>query len=1109
MGKCRLVWIILAFCGFLGNANLVHAQLKIKQDKPVQELLEGLFGTGVSISELTTSCDTSQAIGAFDGSQTNLGLKSGVMLSTGEVFEAENPLEFDAEYVLASTSLEHPGNHVLDQLINGVSTYDACVVEFDVVPDCDTLSISYVFASEEYLDYVGSAFNDIFAFFIQGPGYPVETNIALVPGTNTPVSINQVNPFMHSEYYQDNYQGKEVSFNGFTVPLKATAKVEPCQKYHIMLAIADGADDILDSAVFLESEGISCNKPKLKLTLNDQSSEEAILAENCVNGTLVASLDRAHETTATYFLEIKGTADPKLDLQGLPVELVFEPGQTELVFDLKITDDSITEGHEYIDLISTSTSACTGTSEVDSLRFWILENNTTNGKEMISSCAGTDVVLGGEGPDDLNYIWYSANGIDTSSGKSLKVEIPDDAEIEQRMFIRSYEIPGIPCGGKDTFLLSIVPKPTIQLELDEICEGSTIVMNPKGEVDHINNWKWDLGNGETSNEQNPRTKYAESGEFEVKLTAEVSATCLTQLTQRLKVNKTPQSQIQFSAPCSGDSIRFWANGNYKFNWDFGDGNTGQGVEAFHQFQALGKYKIKLEVENNEGCSNQVESLIELKKSPIADFHIPKTCAGNKLEFENNSSAGDHQELHYKWDFGNGSSIQTAAVPDYVFEEGAYEVELTVTDGNGCRDVTREWVNIAPLPSAAVEIGQLCEGDVHSFTASSVEHIAELTWYLEGQMMGTDPHFSHVFAESGAYELQLEMISEDGCRESLEQEVFVAALPELEVKAESFCAGTMGMLSLESFSENLSLISWKVENEIYRDVPEISHEFSKPGIYPVWLLLENEYACVRADTIWVEVHSKPEQPLAQTHFACIDQPTNLRLEDYPIGGNVLWYKDTLANPIGAGPSLKIDKTPFSETFYVGIEDEYLCRSHYVPVVLNSHYPLHLDPLIAYEDLRLPFAQVKAYLPLQNAQSITWTLGNSEVFTGNNFQYEFHRSGIYQINLEVVDQYNCTFTWEDELEVKPERDFFIASAFSPNRDGLNDIWQIEVPAGNQVNLRIFNRWGILVFQGSGGLISWDGSDLNGRQVPEGVYVYEMSGTNILGRRKQRQGSITLLR
>ncbi|WP_089404553.1 choice-of-anchor L domain-containing protein [Geodermatophilus saharensis] len=169
------------------------------------------------------------------------------VLSTGVMAHAVGaPGDF------ASTGLGAPGDEMLSAM-SGRPTYDAAYYQVTLVPTGDTLHVRYVFASEEYPEYVGSPFNDVMGVFVDG------VNCATVPGTSTPVSVNTVNPWSHADHYVDNQNGAAgyaTSMDGLTVPLTCSVPVTPGQPVTVRIAAADSSDSILDSAVALVDGGI-------------------------------------------------------------------------------------------------------------------------------------------------------------------------------------------------------------------------------------------------------------------------------------------------------------------------------------------------------------------------------------------------------------------------------------------------------------------------------------------------------------------------------------------------------------------------------------------------------------------------------------------------------------------------------------------------------------------------------------------------------------------------------------------------------------------------------------------------------------------------------------
>ena len=214
------------------------------------QLAQMLVGAGVTISNVTFT-GANVAGGSFTGGLADgLGIESGVILSSGNIALAAGPNTDDGATGLNNT----PGDANLNTIVGADhTTFDAAVLEFDFVPATSTVSFRYVFASEEYNEFVGD-FNDVFAFYIDGQ------NVALIPGTTTPVSINTVNLTANTSLYRNNDPSDlgiptpfGTQFDGFTVVLTATATLTPNVSHHIKLVIADTDDAILDSAVFLQA----------------------------------------------------------------------------------------------------------------------------------------------------------------------------------------------------------------------------------------------------------------------------------------------------------------------------------------------------------------------------------------------------------------------------------------------------------------------------------------------------------------------------------------------------------------------------------------------------------------------------------------------------------------------------------------------------------------------------------------------------------------------------------------------------------------------------------------------------------------------------------------
>jgi gliding motility-associated-like protein len=212
-------------------------------------------------------------------------------------------------------------------------TYDAAVLEFDFIPLSDTIRFRYVFASEEYPEYNGTRFNDIFAFLLSGPGYDTPVNIARLLGSDMIVSI-------------DNANGKYLEFDGLTVILEAVAVVEPCERYHIKLAIADVADPLLDSGVFLESKSFQTNGMEVEVITQFGDNT---MVEGCTDAQVIFSFDKPAEEDVSLYYNFFGVANDQIDfIHDFPANVEIDKGEQQANYFITPLVDNVSEFPELL-----------------------------------------------------------------------------------------------------------------------------------------------------------------------------------------------------------------------------------------------------------------------------------------------------------------------------------------------------------------------------------------------------------------------------------------------------------------------------------------------------------------------------------------------------------------------------------------------------------------------------------------------------------------------------------------------------------------------------------------------------------------------------------------
>lgn len=251
-----------------------------------QTLSTLLFGSCVNVSNISYTGAPS-AVGYFldSGAEIDSAFSYGLLLTTGSVYSAVGPNNSTSEGV--NNSL--PGDADLDALVPGYTTYDASIIEFDFSSASDTIIASdIVFASEEYPEFVGSSFNDVFGFYISGPGISGTQNLALIPNTTDPISVNSVNPNLNAPFYVDNTNGVTYQYDGRTTVISLRQEIVPNQTYHFKIAIADAGDGIFDSGVLIKAGSFNGNAQTPMA--NYTSVESSNLTVNFTNTSVNANI---------------------------------------------------------------------------------------------------------------------------------------------------------------------------------------------------------------------------------------------------------------------------------------------------------------------------------------------------------------------------------------------------------------------------------------------------------------------------------------------------------------------------------------------------------------------------------------------------------------------------------------------------------------------------------------------------------------------------------------------------------------------------------------------------------------------------------------------------
>lgn len=408
--------ILIYIVGMMSGLYQAQAQMVIDNTLTPTQLVEDvLLGEGVVVSNITFAGDPQQ-IGYFDATNANFPIPEGIVMSSGDVNDVPG-----SGSVFAETQFAGNGDADLD-VISSAGTEDAVVLEFDFVPTGDSIKFDYIFGSEEYPEFVNAGFNDVFAFIISGPGFsgPFANggeNIALIPGTVTPVTIDNVNDGLNSQYYVDNNNGTDpngVVYDGYTVTLTALAEVQCGATYHLKFAISDAGDDRFDSGVFLEARSFNSNAIEVDITT---LSGDSAIVEGCTSATINFTRPDA-DSLLLVPVYVSGNAINGVDYTGLPDTITFNPGDTTVTITVDALEDGLFEPIKDTLIITVYSLNLCGDTVVSTGVIYIQEdyNLSIQTEDVSVLCPADSVMLvasAGGGNPDYTYTWSSGDVGDT------------------------------------------------------------------------------------------------------------------------------------------------------------------------------------------------------------------------------------------------------------------------------------------------------------------------------------------------------------------------------------------------------------------------------------------------------------------------------------------------------------------------------------------------------------------------------------------------------------------------------------------------------------------------------------------------------------------------
>lgn len=585
-----------------------------------------------------------------------------------------------------------------------------------------------------------------------------------------------------------------------------------------------------------------------------------------------------------------------------------------------------------------------------------------------------------------------------------------------------------------------------QMQAQYVCVGDSARFsfvdtgncNTANAFSNIASFYWDFGDGNVSYDTNAAHVYTSVDSFTVLLVATDLNGCTDTNSKQIYIQGPVDPEIGFSSACLGDSIYFQdltvpAVGSIVgWQWDFGDGSPTSALEQpAHYYSASGNYTVQMIVQNNAGCMDTTDTVIQVLSPPTPDFGFLSACDGNANTLFDQSISSGPALVDYFWDIDNDGTVDYSGNDSsmHVFSGyGTYPVELKVLDAAGCRDSIVLNVTVDPLPIVGFDVTSVCFKDSNAFNDTSsvpLGSISDLVWsFGDGDSAFNVSSPSHRYDSVGTKVVTLIATTDKGCVGTTSANVQVYKLPFASFSTDSVCLDQSAVYTSSSTANFGTLVSYLWDfgdgDSAYTSMP--THLYSAPGLYEVNHTVVSNKGCRDTTSRNIRIYPLPTTTFSWTNNVCEGDELKLTEQSFvqqvtPYGDTIVnweWIVDDQDTLYGRNPQITANTYRTLKVFLTATTN-FGCIATYenFPQV----FPLPVAQMtqdVNCEDYSSDFASAST-VPTGLVSDWQWTFGDGGSASGESVKHVYNSPGYYEVELRVTTNKGCTDTMLKQVVV----------------------------------------------------------------------------------------------
>lgn len=698
--------------------------------------------------------------------------------------------------------------------------------------------------------------------------------------------------------------------------------------------------------------------------------------------------------------------------------------------------------------------------------------------------------------------------------------------------------------SRDTVIITRYAQPAADFAFTNVCFGSAnnFINTTNNNGANIASYEWDINNDNMFDYFVPNFShtYAVPGSYTVCLVVTSTDGCKDTVCKQVQAHPMPVADFNTPFACHGIPVTFNNTSSIpsgqiaSYTWNFGDGSPVNNQQTpVHTYANPGLFTVTLTVVSDSGCVDQVVKTIQVYALPIADFYAKNACLYDAVNFFDMTTVQNSVIQTWNWSFSGGAPNNSSQHPSVWFNApGTYPVSLIVTSLQGCSDTVTKDIVIHPVPVVDFTVGNNCQGDPNAFNnLSSISggSIASWNWDFGDGFFSSDQNPLHAFQQSGNFVVTLTAVSDSGCVNSESKSLTIWPLPEPNFSLNNTCENDTVVVTNLSNIVSGAIVGWTWsfgDGSPNSNQQHPTHIYASPGPYNVALTLTSDFGCTITLAKLVDIFPAPvvdfihPGPIEGCAPLCVQLQDNSyvnsmyssEIRDYlwEFGdGSMITEKDPLHCFQNRGSSANTFGMKLTTTSNLGCKGSAEIENIFTvwpqPTAMFDFDPKRntiLNPTFFFENQS------------SGESKFSWNLGDGTIDSvRNNISHVYSDTGTYTVTLSVENDWGCTDQISYTVYVQPVFHFYIPNAFSPDGDGLNETFNgkgfgFDKNDPNAFNMKIYDRWGELIYESTDYAKGWDGTN-NGTPLKPDAFVYKFYIIDLTNDPHEFRGTVTLVK